>query len=163
MNLVHHNSQLLSSSCQTPVLLERFSCHIRSLIYPTLRWCQEKLARFPPLSLVVWNLPPTLSLIQQFVYYSSMTLHWAWGYKYVAARWVRDRRWMESMVQNKRDRNEESKACNVQNNCLPKFSASLGTIMVPYSQLVTTPGSSAWKDLGGCVSSLVWSRDLANP
>lgn len=62
---------------------------------------------------------------------------------------------MESMVQNKRDRNEESKACNVQNNYLPKFSASLGTIMVPHSQWDSTPGSSAWKDLGGCVSSLV--------
>lgn len=62
---------------------------------------------------------------------------------------------MESMVQNKRDRNEELKACNVQNNYLLKFCASLGTIMVPYSQLDTTPGSSAWKDLGGCVSSLV--------
>ncbi len=118
MNVVHHNSPMRSSSCQAPVMTETFFRHNHWLIHPASHLCQEMLCpNFTTESGGLKLASCYFTYLTQFIHYSSMTLHWAWGHEYVEARWVRDRREEEEdEVAKERLKNRDEDAALLSNS-----------------------------------------------
>lgn len=72
-------------------MAETFFLHNRWLIHPASHFCYacpHSTTESGGLKLASCY----FTYLTQFIHYSSMTLHWAWGHEYVEARWVRDGR-----------------------------------------------------------------------